>query len=115
MSEPRLPLGATGEPPRYFDDTEVGHVLSMVVALAGEVAVMRDRLDTVERLLEGGRPVTREAIDGFLPDERVRADREAWRQQFLTALFRTLHAERERLATAPPTPYDAVVRGAEGD
>ena len=115
MSDARLPRGAKGEPPAYFDDPEVGKVLSMVVALAGEMAVMRDRLDTVERLLDTGLPVTREAIDHFAPDERVRAERDAWRQDFLSMVFRVLHEERERLAQEPAKAYPDVVGDVEAD
>ena len=113
MSDAALPRGAKGEAPQYFQDPEVGKVLAMVVALTGEVAVMRDRLDTVERLLDAGEPVTREAIRRFEPDESVRADRDAWRQQLLAVVFRVLHEERERLAREPPARYEDVVRGVE--
>lgn len=96
MTDAPLPLGAKGERPKYFDDAEVGKVLSMVVALAGEMAVMRDRLDTVERLLDSGELVTRAAIERFAPDEKVRTERDAWRQEFLAQVFRVIHEERER-------------------
>lgn len=113
MSETPLPRGATGEPPRYFEDPEVGKVLAMVVALAGEMAVMRDRLDTVERLLDTGEPVTRESIERYAPTETVRSERDAWRQQFLSIVFRTLHEERERLARQAAPHYAEVVRQVE--
>lgn len=113
MSAPSLPRGAKGEPPQYFEDPEVGKVLSMVVALAGEMAVMRDRLDTVERLLDAGQPVTRAALAGFAPDEAVRNERDAWRQQFLSIVFRVLHEERERVAREANPGYNEVVRSVE--
>lgn len=115
MSEARLPRGAKGEAPQYFDEPEVGGVLAMVVALTGELAVMRDRLDTVERLLDTGEPVTREAIARYVPGEAVRAERDAWRQQLLAIVFRGVHEERERLAREPAPRYEDVVRGVEGE
>lgn len=110
MNETSLPRGAKGEPPQYFDDSDVGKVLSMVVALAGEVAVMRDRLDTVERLLDAGEPVTREALERYRPAEPVRAERDAWRQEFLSIVFRVLHEERDRLQRTPAPKYEDAVR-----
>lgn len=107
--------GAKGEPPRYFDDPEVGKVLAMVMALTGEVAVLRDRLDTVERLLDAGLPVTRAAIDRYLPPEAVRLERDAWRQQYLSHVMRVIHEERDRLSKEPAKPYSAVVREVESD
>ena len=46
---------AKGRRPTYFDDPENDKLLAIVMALAGEVSVLRDRLDTVERLAEIGR------------------------------------------------------------
>ena len=48
----RLKRKARGERPYFFADPNVDKVIAMVMGLAGEVAVMRDRLDTLERLLE---------------------------------------------------------------
>ena len=42
----------------------------MVMGLAGEVAVMRDRLDTLERLLERTGALQRAEIEQFRPDAR---------------------------------------------
>ena len=100
MSDATLPRGAKGEAPRYFDDPEVGKVLAIVMALTGEVSVMRDRLDTIERLMEAGVPVTRRAIEDYLPDTAVRLERDAWRQQYLAMVLRVLHEERDALAQA---------------
>jgi hypothetical protein len=44
----------------------------------------------------------------------VRTERDAWRQQFLSIVFRVLHEERERLAREPAPKYEDVVRGVEG-
>jgi hypothetical protein len=90
----------------------IGKVLSIVVALAGEVAVLRDRLDTVERLLDSGQPVTREAIERYFPDESVRKSRDEWRQAYLTMVFRALHEEREPQSR---DAYEKVVKAVEGD
>jgi len=88
---------ARGQRPEYFEDPAIDKVLSMVLALSGEVAVMRDRLDTVERLLEAGEPVTRDALDSYQPSKEVRAERDAWRDGFLDVVLRRVHQEREEL------------------
>jgi hypothetical protein len=43
---------AKGKRPVYFEDPQVDKLLAMVIALTGEVSVLRERLDTLERLLE---------------------------------------------------------------
>lgn len=89
---------ARGERPVYFDDPAIDKVLSITLALAGETAVLHDRLDTIERLLDTGQPVSRAAIDGYIPDQAVREERDAWREMFLSNVLRIIHQEREELA-----------------
>jgi hypothetical protein len=60
---------ARGQRPEYFADPAIDKVLSITMALAGETAVMRDRMDTIERLLEAGLPMIRCAPKGT-PGER---------------------------------------------
>jgi hypothetical protein len=113
MSDPiHLQQKARGDRPQYFEDPAVEKNLSITLALAGEVAVLRDRLDSIERLLEAGQPLSRAAIDGFAPDAGVRAERDAWRERYLETVLRIVHQEREelaRLAVAAAEPYDAAI------
>lgn len=99
MSEPgRLQLKAKGQRPQYFEDPAIDKVLSITLALAGETAVLHDRVDTIERLLEQGVPITRAAVDAYQPDAAVRDERDAWRDRFLDNVLRIVHQEREELA-----------------
>lgn len=105
---------AKGERPRYFDDPAIDKVLSITLALAGEVAVLHDRVDTIERLAEAGQPISRAAVDGYQPDEQVRTERDAWRETFLSVVLRTVHQELEDLERkADQQPYDDAVRVVE--
>lgn len=98
MSEKiELQKKARGQRPEYFEDPAIDKVLSITLALAGELAVLRDRQDTIERLLEAGQPVTRAAIEAYQPDETVRNERDAWRETFLDVVLRRIHQEREEL------------------
>ncbi|MBL0923103.1 MAG: hypothetical protein IBJ12_01370 [Sphingomonadaceae bacterium] len=102
---------ARGQRPEYFADPAIDKVLSITMALAGETAVMRDRLDTIERLLASGRPVSKESVDAYQPNENVRAERDAWRDEFLDVVFRIVHQEREELAkrAAEARPYQEAI------
>ncbi len=110
-AETRLPAGPKGERPQFFADPAVDRVLSIALALAGEVAVMRERLDALERLLEAGSPVSRAALDGYRPDATAVAERDRWRERFLEVVLRAVHQEREALERrAAETPYVHAVR-----
>jgi hypothetical protein len=93
----RLPTTPRGERPRYFQDPAVDKVLSITMALAGEVAVMHDRLDSLERLLEARQPITRSALESFQPSGEERVARDAWRDRFLDVVMRSVHQELESL------------------
>lgn len=101
---------AKGRRPTFFDDSENDKLLAIVMALAGEVSVMRDRLDTVERLAERAGVLTQTAIEQHLPDAATTAAREAWRAAFVARLLRIVHVERESLAQhETPQSYDAAI------
>jgi hypothetical protein len=112
MSEAvELQKKARGQRPDYFADPAIDKILSITMALAGETAVLRDRLDTIERLLESGRPVSLAAIDAYVPDDMVRTVRDAWRESFLENVLRIVHQEREELAkrAAETRPYEDAI------
>lgn len=108
-SSVRLQQKARGERPTYFADPAVEKVLSIALALAGEVAVLRDRLDTLERLAANGAKISPGTVDQFQPDATVRAERDTWRERFLDVVLRAIHQEKEELERQAE-PYDEAVR-----
>lgn len=88
---------AKGKRPWFFDDPDVERVMNITLALAQEVAVMRERMDTIERLLERDGAVTREAIEAYVPSKDDAAERGLWMQEYLARIFRILQQDREAL------------------
>lgn len=105
----RLKRKAKGERPYFFADPNVDKVIAMVMGLAGEVAVMRDRLDTLERLLERTGALQRSDIDAFVPDAETVAARAAWREAFLAEVLRIVEIEVEALASGDTERYDSAI------
>ena len=66
----------------------------MIVALVGEVSVVKERLDTHERLAARGKVATVEEIENYAPGEDVEDEREAWRAAMLERVFRIISATR---------------------
>lgn len=60
-------------------------LLAMVAALASELAVTRERLDTVERLL-----LERAQIEAFAPSPEAIVEREATRRRIIDRVFRPI-------------------------
>ena len=111
----RLQRKAKGERPYFFADPNVDRVVSMVMGLAGEVAVLHDRLDTLERLLEKKGGVKRADIERYKPDAQVAADRAQWREHFLGEVLRIVEIEIEALATGDTANYDTAIKTVEQD
>jgi hypothetical protein len=112
---PRLKRKARGERPYFFDDPAVDKVVAMVMGLAGEVAVLRDRQDTLERLLEARGLIARADIESYAPSALVTAERAAWREGFLGEVLRIVEIELEAAASGDSAPYDAAVQLVEED
>lgn len=79
----------------YFMDPEVERVLNILMATVQELAVTRERLDTVERLLEAKGVVARAEIERFEPTKDQAAERGLWMQEYLTRVLRIVQQEAE--------------------
>ncbi|MGY8963773.1 MAG: hypothetical protein ACKVKT_09480 [Rhodospirillales bacterium] len=86
---------AKGKRPYFFDDPAVERVLSITMAVATELAVNRERLDTIERLLEAGEPVTKANIDSYRPDDDASKERQQWHADYIARILRIVHQELE--------------------
>ena len=90
----RLPRQTKGKRPSFFDDPATDQVMTFVLELATEVAAMRERLDTVECLLDEHGSVTREAIEAYDPPPEVEARRSAWLTEYFGRVLR-MHPSKQ--------------------
>jgi hypothetical protein len=84
---------AKGKRPVYFEDSQVDKLLVIVMALTGEVSVLRERLDTLERLLETKGILSISEIEAYQPDDLVAKEREQWRADYIARVLRVLQEE----------------------
>ena len=83
-----------GSQPVVFESATVDALSGMVLALLGEVMVLKDRLDANERLLQAAGLHGPATVDGFAPDADAHAHRGAYRQ---ATYDRVLGVARDRL------------------
>jgi hypothetical protein len=107
---PRRRVAIGPDRPQYFMNAENDRMFMMMAALAAEISVLRDRIDTMEALAEQGVAATSAAIEAFaLPPER-QAAREAARMAMLRRVYRVvteeLDAVREGAREAAPSLTD---------
>ncbi|MFN3945146.1 MAG: hypothetical protein ACK4K7_09475 [Allosphingosinicella sp.] len=98
-----------GKRPQYFDDPALDRMLSILMAVAGEVSVLRERLDTVERLLERKGTISRADIDAYAPDRDAGFERGAATREYIARILRGVHQDLEALKESEP-PLEDVSR-----
>lgn len=87
-----------GKRPYFHNDPAVERVLNITMALAGELAVMRERMDSIERLLQTKGVMTREEIENFVPENKEQEEqRQLWHAEYIGRILRIVQQEQEEL------------------
>ena len=98
----RLPRMARGRRPEFYEDPAIDQLFAIVTALTGEISVLFDRLDTLERLLTEARVLPVGAVEAYVPDASAAADRGERRDELLRRVFAVLEIYAARRAAAAP-------------
>ncbi len=88
---------AKGKRPWFLKDPDVERVMNITLALMQEVAVLRERMDTIERLMERDGKVTKASIEAFTPTKQEADERGAWTQEYIARVLRILQQDREAI------------------
>ncbi|WP_392534385.1 hypothetical protein [Nostoc sp. C117] len=86
---------AKGKRPVYLENPQIDKLLAIVMALTGEVSVLRERLDTIEQLLEAKGILSVTDIEGYDPDEKVIQERQKWRAEYIARVLRVVQEESQ--------------------
>ena len=111
----QLKRKAKGQCPTFFDNPDTDKLVSMLMGLAGEVSVMRDRMDTVERLLGEKGLLTQSDIDNFEPSEDVLMQRAETRELFLGEITRVITSELEDFDSDSGDSYEDIIEMVENN
>lgn len=90
---------AKGQRPYFFPDPNLDKLVAMLLALVSEVAVLRERLDTHERLAESETWASGARVEDFEAADDVDAERAEWREAYVGRIMRIITDELERLKT----------------
>lgn len=100
---------AKGKRPAYFDDPAIDRILSILMSVASEVSVLRERLDTIERLLEQKGSISRADIESFEPDREAAFERGAATRAYIARIMRGVQQDLEALQADEP-PVEEISR-----
>lgn len=110
-SDARVRKSARGYRPRFFQDPINDKLLSMILSMANEMWVMRERLDTLEAVAEGKDLISQREIDEFEASPERDEKREEMRQEFFDRIFYLMLEEAESVKrNASKEAYDQVIR-----
>lgn len=99
---------AKGRRPAFFDEPALDRLYSLTLALASELSATRERLDTVERLLESGGTLRREEIEAYAPDREAGEERGESTRAYLARIMRGFQQEVEAMENPDPPIMDWV-------
>ena len=95
-SKIELPRVAKGKKPIYLDERSIDNLMAMIMTLTQEISVLRDRLDTIEKLLEKKKAISLEDIETFEPDDDLAEERRDRRQMLLKRVLLPIDKELEK-------------------
>lgn len=88
---------AKGKRPWFLKDPDVERMMNITLALMQEVSVLRERMDTIERLMERDGTVSKASIEAFTPTKQEAEERGAWTQEYIARVLRILQQDRESI------------------
>lgn len=99
---------AKGKRPEYFDDPAVDRLYSVVFALVAETSALRERMDTIERLLEDKGTINRADIESYEPDRDAAEERGLATKAYIARIMRGFQQEVEAMEAGDPSIMDWV-------
>lgn len=87
---------AKGAQPHFFDDPNVDRMMTMIMNMAAEISVLRERLDTHEQVAAAKGAFTPADIEAYQPSDAVADAREAWRKTFLERMLKPVEQDYDR-------------------
>ena len=101
---------AKGKRPEYFEDPALDRLYSTVFALAAEVSALRERQDTVERLLDEKGTISRADIESYEPDREAGEERGMATRAYVARIMRGFQQHVEAMEADDPPIMDVVER-----
>ena len=95
-SKIELPRVAKGKKQIYLDDRSLDNIMAMIMSLTQEISVLRDGLDTIEKLLVSKKAITLEDIETFEPDDDLVEESRDRRQMLLKRVLLPIDKELEK-------------------
>jgi hypothetical protein len=87
-----------GGRPYFFNSAETERVMNIAMAIATELAVVHERMDTIERLLEAKGILKQNEIEAFVPTDEQAEERQLWHARYAARILRIVQQELDAVA-----------------
>lgn len=87
-----------GARPYFYESAETERVFNIAMAIATEVAVVRERMDTIERLLASKGILNQQEIESFVPSDEQAEERQLWHARYAARILRIVQQELDAIA-----------------
>ncbi|MHB9880637.1 hypothetical protein ACSMXM_13400 [Pacificimonas sp. ICDLI1SI03] len=84
----RLPRTAKGKRSSFYDDPAIDDLMTYLLEHMAETAALRERVDTLERLLEDRGILSAKEVEKYSPSAEVEKARSDWVRAFLRRVIR---------------------------
>ncbi|MDJ0977602.1 MAG: hypothetical protein QNI87_03625 [Erythrobacter sp.] len=101
---------AKGKRPEFFDDPALDRLYSTVFAMAAEISALRERQDTVERLLDENGTLSRADIEAYEPTREAADERGLATRAYIARIMRGFQQEVEAMEAKDPPIMDVVTQ-----
>lgn len=88
-----------GKRPAYFKDTMAENHFSITMSVVAELAVARERIDSLERILINKGLLNEDDVENFVPDQQAAEARQLAQVEYSTRIFRSMQQHLESLKT----------------
>lgn len=95
-----------GKRPNYFADPMGEQNFSITMALMAELAVARERIDTLERLLVSKGVLAEDDVETYVPDEQAAEERQIAQVEYSARILRSLQQQVEAMEQASELSVD---------
>jgi len=100
---------AKGKRPQFLDDPAVERVMSIAMSVAAELAVARERIDTLERLLAQKGILSAADIEAYQPDAKAQSDRNDWGRNYIARVLRMVDQDPQAMAGVQDPSLELVI------
>ena len=100
---------AKGKRRQFLDDPAVERVMSIAMSVAAELAVARERIDTLERLLAQKGILSAAEIEAFQPDAKAQTDRNDWGRNYIARVLRVVDQDVQAMAGVQDPSLELVI------